>query len=165
MTEKPTLRPYDPEADREALWELKRAFETGLGAEGGDEKAATYESKLTDEYRREWLAWVDRCVADDERCVTLAVADGEAVGYVFVLPERLAFVWDAAVVNELFVAPDYRGSGVAEALLEAAVGLATEQDLPLDRLLLDVDPANERAYAFYEKLGFEPWGEIVAREL
>lgn len=166
-----TLRPYDPDAavDREALWELKAAFETDLGAgTGGDEKAAAYEAKLTDDYRRRWLAWVDRCVADDARCVTLAAADGAeswAAGYVFVLPERLAFIWDAAVVNELYVVPERRGTGLADALVEAALDLSREQELPLDRLLLDVDPDNERAYAFYERHGFEPWGEVLAREL
>ena len=158
-------RPYDPTADREDLWALKAAFERDLGAAGGDEKATTYEGKLTDAYRERWLAWVDRCVADDARCVTVAEADGGLTGYVFVLPERLALVWDAAVVNELYVDPEQRGTGVADGLLAAATELAREQDLPLDRLLLDVDPGNERAYAFYERHGFEPWGEIVARPL
>jgi ribosomal protein S18 acetylase RimI-like enzyme len=90
---------------------------------------------------------------------------GELVGYVFVLPERLAMVWDAAVINELYVAPDYRGTGVADDLLAAAVDLASDQSLPLDRVVLDVDPANERARAFYDRHGFEPWGELVAREV
>lgn len=173
-TSDPALRPFDPDdaADRRELWELKRAFETDLAAgTGGDEKAEKYDAKLTEEYRRRWLAWVDRCVADEPRCVTLAAAtpedggDVEPVGYVFVLPERLAFVWDAAVVNELYVVPEHRGTGVADALLESAIDLAREQDLPLDRLLLDVDPANERASDFYARHRFEPWGEIVAREL
>lgn len=164
MSEHWLVRTYDSETDATVLWELKAAFETHLAA-GDDEKAAAYKSKLTETYRREWLEWVDRCVADDERCVTLLVDDGEAVGYVFVLPERLAFLWDAAVINELYVATDYRGRGAAEALLDAAIDFAREQALPLERLLLDVDPDNERAYAFYEKFGFEPWGEIVAREL
>ncbi|WP_254840720.1 GNAT family N-acetyltransferase [Natronomonas marina] len=160
------LRPYDPDDDRAALWALKTDFETALGAGGGEEKAASYEEKLTDDYRRRWLAWVDRCVDDESRCVTVAeAADGELVGYVFLLPERLAFVWDAAVVNELYVAPASRGTGVADDLLAAATALAEAQDLPLERLLLDVDPGNERARAFYERHGFEPWGEIVARPL
>jgi len=160
-----TLRPYDPNADRESLWALKAAFERELGAADGDEKATTYEGKLTDTYRERWLAWVDRCVADDGRCVTVVERDDRLVGYVFVLPERLALVWDAAVVNELYIDPGRRGTGVADDLIAAATELAREQDLPLDRLLLDVDPGNERAYAFYERHGFEPWGEIVARGL
>ena len=159
-----TLRPYDAETDRAALWALKRAFETELGA-GNETKAAAYDAKLTDDYRRRWLAWVDRCVADDPRCVTVAERDDEPIGYVFLLPERLAFVWDAAVVYELYVAPERRGTGVADELMDAAVAIAREQTLPMDRLLLDVDPDNGRARAFYDRHGFEPWGEIVAREL
>lgn len=165
------VRPYDAERDREALWECKRGFELGLGTgTGDDDKAGLYEGKLTAEYRAEWLEWVDRCVADDERCVTVASApdetgDGVLLGYVFVLPERLAYVWDAAVLNEIFVVPAARGSGVADDLVDAAVSLARDQDLPLDRLVLDVDRENERAKAFYDRHGFAHWGEMVAREL
>ena len=172
------VRPYDRERDADALYELKTAFERGLGENtGGDEKAVAYEGKLTDGYRERWLGWVDRCVADDERCVTVAIDesaevpesgtgdDGAAVGYVFVLPERLSMVWDAAVLNELYVAPAYRGTGLGDDLLDAAVALAGDQDLPLDRVVLDVDPANERAKRFYDRHGFESWGEMVARPL
>lgn len=171
-------RPYDSDCDAAALYDAKLAFERDLGENtGGETKAAAYEGKLTDAYRERWLDWVDRCVGDDPRCVTVAVegggddaakrasADGDLVGYVFVLPERLAMVWDAAVINELYVAPAHRGTGVADDLLNAAVELAADQDLPLDRLVLDVDPANERARSFYTRHGFEPWGEMVARPL
>lgn len=161
-----TVRPYDPDRDREALWTLKRGFELGLGGDTGDDsKAAAYEAKLGADYRDSWLAWVDRCVADDERTVTVADAGPGLVGYVFVLPERLAHVWDAAVLNELYLQPAARGSGVADDLLTAALSLARDQRLPLDRLVLDVDRENERARAFYERHGFERWGEMVAREL
>ena len=169
------IRPYDRDRDADGLYDLKVAFERGLGENtGGDGKAAAYEGKLTEAYRERWLDWVDRCVADDPRCVTVAV-DGDAadgneaeeavVGYVFVLPERTAMIWDAAVLNEIYVAPEHRGAGVADDLMDAALGLAADQDLPLDRLVLDVDPANERARGFYDRHGFEPWGEMVARPL
>lgn len=158
------IRPYDPETDAEGLYRCKVAFERGIGENtGNDDKAAIYEGKLTDDYRESWLAWVDRCVADEERCVTVAVDEGNVVGYVFLLPERLAFIWDAAVVNELYVAPAHRGTGVADDLMGAAFDVAADQELPLDRVVLDVDPANERARAFYERHGFERWGEMVAR--
>lgn len=160
------IRPYDSEADTDEFWALKRAFELGLGAEtGGAEKRDRYEGKLTDAYRRRYLSWVGRCVASDDRCVTVAVDDEGLLGYVFVLPEDLAFVWDAAVLNELYVAPDHRGTGVADDLMDAAVALARDQDLPLDRLVLDVDRENDRAKAFYERHGFAHWGEMVARDL
>ncbi|WP_254271228.1 GNAT family N-acetyltransferase [Haloarcula marina] len=160
-----TVRPYG-QADADALWECKQAFELGLGTgTGDDEKAAAYREKLDGDYRASYFAWVDRCVAADERTVQLAERGDEVVGYVFVLPESMAHVWDAAVLNELYVAPDHRGTGVADALLDAALSAAREQSLPLDRLVLDVDPDNERARAFYDRWGFEPWGEMVARSL
>ena len=81
------------------------------------------------------------------------------------MPERLSFVWDAAVVHELYVVPEERGEGVADALFERAIEVAEGQALPLDRRLLDGDRDNERARRFYERYGFEPWGDIVARKL
>jgi GNAT superfamily N-acetyltransferase len=159
------VRPYESD-DASALWDLKRGFELGIGTEtGGADKRATYEEKLTDRYRRRWLEWVDRCVAEDVDTVSVAVADGDVVGYAFVLPESLSFVWDAAVLNEIFVAPDHRGTGVAGALMDAALDCARAQDLPLDRMVLDVDRENDRAQAFYERYGFTHWGEMVARDL
>jgi ribosomal protein S18 acetylase RimI-like enzyme len=153
------------EGDAEDLWNLKRAFELELGAAGDAAKAASYREKLDDAYRESYLAWVERCLADDERCVQLADRDGPAAGYVFVLPERLAHIWDGAVLNELYVREPHRGTGLADNLLDAALSVARGQDLPLDRLVLDVDPDNDRARAFYERWGFERWGEMVAREL
>jgi ribosomal protein S18 acetylase RimI-like enzyme len=180
-----TVRPYDPARDAAGLWALKRGFETGLGEGTGDEaKADRYAGKLTPSYRERWLDWAARCVDEDADCLQVAVprepgegadagegadrgpdAGGELVGYVFVLPESLAFVWDAAVLNEVYVAPDWRGTGVADALMRAALACARAQDLPLPRMVLDVDRANERARAFYDRFGFEHWGEMVARDL
>ncbi len=160
------LRPYERDRDAAALWDLKAAFERELGGEtGDDDKRAAYEGKLTDDYRERYLDWVDRCTDDDPRCVTVAVADGDPVGYAFTLPERLAMVWDAAVLNEIYVAPAHRGTGVADDLVDAAVAVARDQSLPLDRLVLDVDPDNDRAVALYRRHGFEPWGEMLATAL
>ncbi|SIR24744.1 Ribosomal protein S18 acetylase RimI [Haladaptatus litoreus] len=169
------IRPYEgTDSDAKQLWELKRGFELGLGeGTGADDKAEIYSEKLTDDYREKYLDWVGRCGADDERCVTVADAsakddeatDGELAGYVFVLPARLAFIWDAAVLNEIFVRPEYRGTDVADDLMDAAVELARDQTIPLDRLVLDVDRENDRAKAFYDRHGFEHWGEMVARKL
>lgn len=160
------VRPYDPADDRAALWALKRAFERELGAEtGGDEKARAYEEKLTPEYRERYLAWVDRCAANDPETITVAVDGDDLVGYVFVLPESHALIWDAAVLNELYLETDHRGTGVADDLLEAALACARGQDLPMDRIVLDVDPDNDRAQGLYSRHGFETWGELVMRSL
>jgi GNAT superfamily N-acetyltransferase len=159
------IRAYAP-SDAEELWSLKEQFERTLGGEtGGDDKAARYEAKLTDAYRHRYLGWVSRCVAAEPRAVTVLDAGDALAGYAFLLPESMAMIWDAAVLNELFVRPAHRGTGVADDLLEAALDVARGQNLPLDRIVLDVDPSNERARAFYERFGFAAWGEMVAREL
>jgi len=177
------VRPYDPDRDARDLWDLKRGFELGLGSgTGGDDKRARYEGKLTDEYGERYLDWVFWCVKHEPRCVTVAevAAGGEGeteveaededdsdalAGYVFVLPQQLAMIWDAAVLNEIYVRPEFRGTGLADDLMDAAVALARDQDLPLDRLVLDVDRENDRAQAFYDRHGFDHWGEMVAKDL
>jgi GNAT superfamily N-acetyltransferase len=176
-------RRYEP-GDAAALWELKRAFELELGAgTGGGDKRARYEAKLTPDYRDRYLDWVGRCHGDEPGCLWVADADadagadsgatagsdgpgeaGDLAGYAFLLPESLAMIWDAAVLNEIYVRPTARGTGLADDLLAAVVEHARGQALPLDRLVLDVDPGNGRARRFYERHGFEPWGEMVARE-
>ncbi len=159
------IRRYDPGTDRDALWELKRSFELTLASgTGGVEKERSYRGKLTEGYRDRYLAWVDRCLEEEPGAVTVADDDG-LVGYVFVLPESLAMIWDAAVINEVFVDERHRGTGVADDLVAAAVSVARDQRLPIDRIVLDVDRDNERARAFYARHGFEHWGEMVARPL
>lgn len=157
-------RPYDPEVDRADLWSLKRPFELELGA-GTDTRRPAYEAKLTDGYRDRYLDWVDRCVAESPDCVTVAEADDDLVGYAFLLPESLSLVWDAAILNEIYVDPGYRGTGLADRLLEACLHAARQQSLPMARVVLDVSATNERARSFYRRHGFRPWGELVVREL
>ncbi len=187
-------RRYEHPDDFDALWDLKRAFERELGANtGGDDKAAKYEAKLDDAYRKRYREWVADCVEKDAACIHVAECDADAgahdepadaevqtasddaeaqaapadalAGYAFVLPDDLSMIWDAAVLNEIYVREPYRGTGVADHLLDAVVETVERQDLPLDRLVLDVDPSNERAQAFYRRHGFEPWGQMVARSL
>jgi len=160
-----TVRAYR-ENDAATLWELKQAFERELGAETGDDaKARAYEAKLDATYREEYLDWVRRCTDDCARTVQVAERDGAVVGYVFVLPASLSYIWDSAVLNELFVREPHRGTGVGDDLLAAALAVAREQSLPMNRLVLDADPDNERAVAFYERWGFEDWARVVARDL
>ena len=160
------VRRYDPATDEDGLWECKLAFERELGATTGDSaKKSAYEGKLDAAYRARYLQWVRWCLEDEPRALQVAVDDGSVVGYAFVLPERLSMIWDAAVLNELYVDPAYRATGTADRLLDGAIETASSQDLPLDRLVLDVDPDNERAYGFYRRHGFDSWGEMVAVDL
>lgn len=159
------VKEYEP-SDVDELWRLKQAFERELGeGTGQEEKAAVYEEKLDETYRDEYLDWVGRCITEDRRSIQVVERDDEVIGYVFVLPESLGFIWDAAVLNEIYVDPAHRGSGVGDELMEAALEYARDLELPLDRMVLDVDRNNDRAQEFYEEWGFEHWGEMVARDL
>ena len=183
------VRAYEP-ADRGALWDLKERFERKLGALGGEDKSEQYSGKLTDAYRDRYLDWADWCVERDPGCIVVAEADDssprtdgddspdgddgptsegdaatELAGYAFVLPDDCALIWDAAVLNELYVRENSRGGAVADALTERALDHARGQDLPLSRIVLDVDGDNDRAQAFYRRHGFSNWGEMVARDL
>ena len=158
-----SVRTFDD--DWEALWRFKQAFERELGAGGSAKKEATYAEKLTSEYRQRYTDWVERCLSVDPACIQLAVVDDTPAGYVFVLPETYAMIWDAGVINELYLAPEHRSSGLADSLLAAGVSVIETQSLPLSRVILDVSPENERAQAVYERHGFTPWGELLVREL
>ncbi|WP_158058462.1 GNAT family N-acetyltransferase [Halorussus halophilus] len=62
-------------------------------------------------------------------------------------PERL-------FVGNLYLQPAYRGSGLANRVMARAVQYAREERCV--ELTLGVETDNERASAYYEKLGFEP---------
>ncbi|MES3160913.1 MAG: GNAT family N-acetyltransferase [Halorubrum sp.] len=70
---------------------------------------------------------------------------------------------DRLVIGELYVVSSRRGSGLADRLLERALADAREQDC--EQLRLDVDADNERALAFYQKTGFEPYRKQLVRSV
>ena len=62
---------------------------------------------------------------------------------------------DRLVIGEIYVAEPYRGTGLADRFVERAVTDA--RDHGCEQLRLDVDVDNERAMAFYERMGFEDY--------
>jgi GNAT superfamily N-acetyltransferase len=78
--------------------------------------------------------------------VVVAVADRQVVG----VGQRGRNGTDH-VVYKLYVAPEYRGSGLGPRLLEA---LTRQLPPDADRLCIEHFAANERAGAFYEREGF-----------
>lgn len=71
-------------------------------------------------------------------------------------PERL-------FVGNLYVRPRYRGSGLADRLVTRAVQYAREEGCV--EFSLGVEAKNERARAYYEKLGFEPFRQRMSVRL
>ena len=75
---------------------------------------------------------------------------GSAVGFVHVraCPRPLGGC-DVGFLDDMFVAPDARGSGAAEALFTALKGLADEREWPAIRWI--TQHYNERGRAFYDR--------------
>ncbi|KDN80731.1 acetyltransferase [Kitasatospora cheerisanensis KCTC 2395] len=96
--------------------------------------------------------------------------DGGLDGSVTVLIERAgtqdvlggAIEADQAHLVGVFVRPEQRGTGLARALFDAAIAFAHELDEPrISRVRLYVHQDNERAEAFYRKIGFVRSGRSV----
>lgn len=89
----------------------------------------------------------------DESAVFLAFRGGQALGFVQLYPAfaslSLAPSW---ILNDLFVAPEARGSGVARALMLAARQLA--EDTGAAELFLQTAHDNLPAQRLYEGLGW-----------
>ena len=102
--------------------------------------------------------WRGRLAAGD-RVTLLAEVEGRSVGMIVGAPagedER---VDDAAMMLSMWVEPESRGQGVADALVAALVGWSRQQGY--ERLVLWVYDAAPRAAAFYRRAGFVSTGRV-----
>jgi GNAT superfamily N-acetyltransferase len=97
-----------------------------------------------------------RRITGPEVWCVVAEADGQVIGHCSFLPASLWRGGDAdrglAHLWQLFVRPAYWGSGVARALLDAAVEAAAERGY--DRMRLFAAAGQARARRFYEREGW-----------
>ena len=89
----------------------------------------------------------------------VAEVDGEAVGYILAqVIERAenpyAYAMRYLLVDQLSINPEQRSKGYGERLMKAVFELA--QSLEIKMVSLGVWSFNQRAIAFYERLGFAP---------
>ena len=117
-------------------------------------------NELTEEgtVREESLAYRRDQLSDPDTRVWVAESDdGALAGYACASLEESAPIFTRGAtlsLAELYVVPDHRGDGVADALFDRAAGLGRERDC--ERLGLSMNAENERARAFYERRGLEP---------
>ncbi len=104
--------------------------------------ASFIEANLSDSRFAEYLA-------DPQRIVIAAKQDDRIVGYAMLIRDD----GDGRVeLSKMYVLPDQHGSGVATALMDAA--LAAAADWGAEGVWLGVNQKNERAQRFYAKSGF-----------
>ena len=91
----------------------------------------------------------------EELATFVAVRDGVDVG--IVRGAEFEGKPDAAILLSMWVAPEVRGKGVGEALIDAVVDWARSEGFV--RLLLEVADDNAPAIALYARKGFKATGE------
>ncbi|MEU0274433.1 GNAT family N-acetyltransferase [Streptomyces sp. NPDC006307] len=111
--------------------------------------------------------------SDSARQFVAEAPDGSWAGTVTVLVERAGgdvrfgepAKLDQTHVVGVYVRPEARGSGLAEALMRAGVEWSWSlEGPPVERVRLYVHERNARAAALYRKVGFVPTGESVPLE-
>lgn len=111
-----------------------------------------YDSSPPDEGLREMARAL---IADPEQGALFIARDGEAVGFA-----AMGWKWSSlraariGVLEDLFVSPEARGRGFAEALIEACAGRCRERGAPV--LEWYTMPDNRRAQAVYDRVGGTP---------
>jgi ribosomal protein S18 acetylase RimI-like enzyme len=97
-----------------------------------------------------WLADVETSIAG----VAAVTTDQE--------PDYAQVGWDinepAVVVHRLAVDPEFRGTGIAGALMQKAEEIAAERGIPV--LRVDTNNQNEATQRLFPKLGYRLAGEI-----
>jgi ribosomal protein S18 acetylase RimI-like enzyme len=92
----------------------------------------------------------------------VATASGEPIGYAKLTPLRAPAVDpadDAVELQQLYVAPEWQGRGVADRLM--GWSLATASAVAAPEIYLTVFDHNERAKRFYARHGFEEVGRCT----
>lgn len=99
-------------------------------------------------------------LGDPDRVVLTARHDGRIVGYAMLIRgivddtdvQRSVTVRPTVELSKMYVLPDSQGTGVAGALMEAA--LKHGNDMAANSMWLGVNQENRRAQRFYARYGF-----------
>ncbi|MCX4027337.1 GNAT family N-acetyltransferase [Endozoicomonas sp. SM1973] len=120
-------------------------------------------SNLFDKYRQFYkqdadlpaaTTFIKERLVNEDSVIYLALVNNQSVGFTQLYPAfssvAMKRMW---YLNDLYVHPDYRKQGIAEALLEQAQQLAIETNALTVKLATAVD--NNAAKALYEKVGYQ----------
>jgi ribosomal protein S18 acetylase RimI-like enzyme len=123
-------------------------------AEDVDLVAEELEHRLSRHETESYRAWV--AIDGPHDATRLADTDAEFVGFVTTDIDESPSVFDRPdrlVIGDIYVLERHRGTGLARELVDRARTRARESGCT--ELTLEVDVDNDRALAFYEKIGFE----------
>lgn len=124
------------------------------GAEVAADHVAYLERECRDNDGRIVIA-----VDPEDRPIALAIFLVEDFGGHFLYPDHQRVGW----VSDLWIEPDHRGGTVLDSLLEEAE--RHFKSLGLTRMMLSFLTENEGARKAYRRRGFQPYEEILEREI
>jgi ribosomal protein S18 acetylase RimI-like enzyme len=134
------------------------AQETWLKTFGDGYTPADLEAYLTQAYGP--AGRLRAHLADPDVTWRVARAEGQIVGYAKLVPPWLEEAGPQdAQLGQLYIAYDWHGRGIAQALMDWSLATARARNAPA--LLLTVFEENARAIAFYAKYGFVHIGDYA----
>jgi GNAT superfamily N-acetyltransferase len=103
-------------------------------------------------------------IANNQSVIFIAATDGKSLGFTQLYPAFASLSLKPSwILNDLFVVPDARGIGVANALMAAAKRLAV--DTHACEIFLQTARSNRKAQALYEKLQYQRDDEFLVYTL
>nr|WP_205878381.1 GNAT family N-acetyltransferase [Mycobacterium gordonae] len=97
-------------------------------------------------------------LADPQRSILIARSEGRIIGYAMLIRGAPG---QPAELSKLYTRAGFHGTGVSEALMNAALARAAQWGA--QRVWLGVNQANQRAQRFYAKSGFTVSGTRTFR--
>jgi ribosomal protein S18 acetylase RimI-like enzyme len=110
---------------------------------------------------RFWQDRVERSATGGASGTFVAVHAGRFIAKASCFVEAEVTEYVSAHIVGVYVTPQFRGQAVAEALVNAVIRWAQEEACA-DRIRLFVMQSNDRAAAFYRRIGFVPTGATMA---
>jgi ribosomal protein S18 acetylase RimI-like enzyme len=110
---------------------------------------------------RFWQDRVERSAAGEASSMFVAERDGRFIGKASCFLEEEITEYVSAHIVGVYVTARFRGQGVAEAVVTGVIQWA-KQERRADRIRLFVMETNDRAAAFYRRIGFVPTGATMA---
>jgi ribosomal protein S18 acetylase RimI-like enzyme len=115
----------------------------------------------------DYLAYLDAECAAHNGCIIMAHSGQHAAGFVCVVAtsrgespdDPTLFAW----IHDIYVKPEYRGTGVANMLMAEAERFARGEGARV--LRLGVLERNERARRFYARQGFREYTHLLTKSL
>lgn len=120
------------------------------------------------EHQRLLAALSDSLVDEDKRILVADVPDVGVVGMGYIFVWRNQGIWEqaeyvehkSAMIDDVWVEPDFRKRGLFSAILKQLVGFAEKKGA--QDLVVEYSLTNKEAAAAWTKLGFEPTGVRAA---